>query len=231
MRNIIILFFALLLTINTKVCAQSTSNSTIELRDKIAQTSNKFLTVKGVELKPGLTMVELLQLLENKGFERSEYFDYVKEKYDTYDLRGTFFSHRNCSIKLLPTANNKKIVGIVGIHFPELDTFSELSNLYYNLKSALKEKYYITSCTESFDNSYINESASDYLKLNAISKDEGLFETRFYVSEEKLSLLLGYIVLKISHITVDYKTTYYVSLSYITSDHTVEQFTSADDDL
>lgn len=231
MRNIIFLLFTFFFIINIKVSAQSNSNSTIEVRDKIAQTSNKFLTVKGIELKPGLTMVELLQLLENKGLERSEYFDYVKEKYDTYDLKGTFFSRRNCSIKLVPTANNKKIVGIVGIQFPDLESFAQLSSLYYDLKSALKEKYYITSCTESFDDNYINESTSDYLKLNAISKDEGLFETRFNVSEEKLSLLLGYIVLKISHVTVSYQTSYYVSLSYITSDHTVEQFTSADDDL
>lgn len=229
MRKIILL--VLLFTISTITSAQSSSNSTKELRDRIAQTANKFLTVKGIELKPGLTMVELLHALESKGLERSDYFNYVKEKFDGYDLTGTFFNHRNCSIRLLPTNNNKKIVGVVGIKFPELNSFKELSNEYYRLKDALKDKYHIAYCKESFDSEYVNNSTSDFVKLRALSQDEGLFETRFHVSDEEFSLLLGYIVLKITSVTVNYETSYYVSLSYVTSDDTVDQLMSADDDL
>ena len=231
MRNIVIILLTVLITATAKVSAQSNSDLAIELRDSIAQKVNKFLTVKGIELKPGLTMVDFLHAIENKGIKRDEFFDFTKEKYDAYSLRGTFFRRQDCGIMVLPIANNKKIVGRIGIDFPEFDTFAKLSNLYYDLKSALQNKYHISSCTESFDKEYIKESSSDFVKLYALSEDQGLFETRFNVSDDELSFILGYIILKISHRKVNHETKYYVSLVYVTSDDTLEQFTSADDDL
>ena len=226
-----VLLALLLALYETVALAQSSIETNINLRNKVEKIINKYLTVKGLELKPGLEMKDALQHFESKGASRSEYFDMVKSEYGIYDLKGTFFSRRNCSIRIVPTANNKAIVGIISINFPDGNSFKKLKEEYDILKSSLKEKYYIFSSKESFDNDYINETTSDYLKLSALSKDEGLFETRFYVSDNEASLLLGQIVLKISHVTVDYQTTYYVSLTYSTSDDIIEQLSSQEDDL
>lgn len=82
-----------------------------------------------------------------------------------------------------------------------------------------------------FDDDHIESSGSDNNRLLALSRNEGTFESRFNLSNDPTSLLLGYIVLSISHVTIKYDTKYYVSLSYCTSDNAVEQLASADDDL
>ena len=68
------------------------------------------------------------------------------------------------------------------------------------------------------------------LKLRAIRNDEAQFQTRFYLREAE-SLLMGHIVLSISHISVGGIDTEYVSLSYVTPDMVIDQLSAPEDDL
>lgn len=201
-----------------------------ESRDRMAEQTTKFLTFKGIELKPGLRMDSLLFFLESKGFKKTELFDYMKEEYGGYNLKGYFYNYHNCDIKIMPIQANKDVVSYISVNFPDANSFKQLKTLYDNLKDDLKEKYYLHGSIESFDDDYINRTESDYLKLNALSRDEGRFKTLFYVSDES-SLLLGQIVLTISHLHYGYEDHYYVSLSYCTSDNIIEQLSSYEDDL
>ena len=209
--------------------AQTDAVTNKEVRDYIAQNATKFLTVKGIELKPNLQMKTLLSQFLQKGWKKSEFFDLLYEKHGGYTLEGTFFNTNGCSIKVLPTHNQKDIVGIVGIDFPERDTFKLLKSEYDNLKESLSEKYVVLQSIESFDDKYVDETSSDGLKLLALSEDEATFRTYFGVSEEGTSPVLGYIVLSISHVYVNHSNSFHISVGYHTSDDVLEQLSSWDD--
>lgn len=211
--------------------SQTNSDSNRMARDLMAQSTNKFLTVKGIELKPGFKMSDMLEQLLDKGLKKSEIFDIAKEKFGILDLTGTFLSRPNCSIKVLPTQTDKSIVAAVAIHFPEAKTFNELKSQYDILKSTLSKKYAINNCNEGFDDAYVNKSTSNYLKLSSLEKNEGRFETRFCVSDDPDSFLLGQINLNISCLKVDYNTSFFVTVTYSTSDCVLEQLSSMEDDF
>ena len=174
-------------------------------------------------------MEDALKAFEAKGWERSESFDYLKEERNIYALRGTFYNRRNCNIQILPTLNNKNIVGIIGITLPEQDTFKDLKNQYDDLKAALSEKYHMVSSTESFDDESVGEGTFDELKLMAISRDEAEFTTEFHLSENKDDDLLGFIRMSIMHAKVEDNDYFYVSIVYCTYDHIMEQINASDD--
>ena len=173
-------------------------------------------------------MIDLLHILESKGFAKTDKSDYTEKEYNVYDLKGAFFNSI-CSVKIIPLTSDKTIVGLIGISFPEEKTFKELKFEYDELKSALREKYSIYSCVERFDREYIDVSSSDFLKLQALSRNEATFQTKFYISEDPLSVLFGQVSLSINAITVDYSTSYYVSIVYSTPDSIYEQLKKSDD--
>lgn len=117
------ILFTLLLQLTFAISAFAQSD---KVGEYLTQNSKRFLTVKGLELKPGLLMEDALKAFEAKGWERSMIFDYVKEERNIYELRGTFYNRRNCVIQIFPTLNNKNIVGIIGIGLPKQDTFKDL---------------------------------------------------------------------------------------------------------
>lgn len=220
------ILFTLLLQLTFALSAFAQSD---EVGEYLAQNSKRFLTVKGLELKPGLLMEDALKAFEAKGWERSMIFDYVKEERNIYELRGTFYNRRNCVIQIFPTLNNKNIVGIIGIGLPKQDTFKDLKNQYDDLKAALSEKYHIVSSTESFDDESVGEGTFDELKLMAISRNEAKFTTEFHLSENKTDELLGYIRLDINHIKIEDNDSFYVSIIYFTYDCIMEQAHASDD--
>ena len=220
------ILFTLLLQLTFAISAFAQSD---EVGEYLAQNSKRFLTVKGLELKPGLLMEDALKAFEAKGWERSMIFDYVKEERNIYELRGTFYNRRNCVIQIFPTLNNKNIVGIIGIGLPKQDTFKDLKNQYDDLKAALSEKYHIVSSTESFDDESVGEGTFDELKLMAISRNEAKFTTEFHLSENKTDELLGYIRLDINHIKIEDNDSFYVSIIYFTYDCIMEQAHASDD--
>lgn len=231
MKKVLSLLFLLHIACFTAF-SQTRNDSTVMLRDMLAQRTEKFLTIKGIELKPGLKMADMLKMLINKGFKKDDLYEMAKEKFGVHILKGPFFNRYNCEIKIIPLASKNDYVSIVGVEFPEANSFKQLKKDYDELKASLSNKYHINRCYEQFDEDFVNTSTSDYLKLSAIRNDEGTFETRFYVSEDPISFLLGQVVLSICHVDDGYgKTKYYVLLSYTTSDEIVEQLNSHDDDL
>ena len=60
--------------------AQTDAVTNKEVRDYIAQNATKFLTVKGIELKPNLQMKTLLSQFLQKGWKKSEFFDLLLVK-------------------------------------------------------------------------------------------------------------------------------------------------------
>ena len=119
----------------------------------VAENTDKFLTVKGIELKPGMKMKEMLKKLESKGCKRKEGFDYIRRKEGLYYLSGSYFSHSDCTIWVYPIPSNKKIVGAVGVFLPNTKSFKKLKKYYDDLKEALSEKYSLFECQEGFDDS------------------------------------------------------------------------------
>lgn len=224
MAHKILLTLLLQLTVAFSAFAQSDN-----IGEYLAQNSKRFLTVKGLELKPGLRMDDALKAFEAKGWERSKLFDIVKELNGVYALKGTFYNRSDCNIVIIPTENNKKIVGTIGINLPNRDSFKDLKEEYDDLKSALSDKYHMVSSTESFDDKYLEESTSDLLKLTALSRDEAKFMTEFHLSENKQDDLLGYIRLTISHLKTDSQESFYVSIIYCTYDDLMEQVKAKDD--
>lgn len=224
MAHKILLTLLLQLTVAFSAFAQSDN-----IGEYLAQNSKRFLTVKGLELKPGLRMDDALKAFEAKGWERSEYFDTMKELSDTYFLNGTFYNCSNCNIMIMPIANNKKIVGTIGITLPERKSFKDLKEEYDELKSDLSEKYHMVSSTESFDDKDVEESTSDILKLTALSRNEAKFMTEFHLSENKQDDLLGYIRLAISHHKTNNQESFHVYILYCTYDDLMEIVKAKDD--
>lgn len=224
MAHKILLTLLLQLTVAFSAFAQSDN-----IGEYLAQNSKRFLTVKGLELKPGLRMDDALKAFEAKGWERSEYFDTMKELSDTYFLNGTFYNCSNCNIMIMPIANNKKIVGTIGITLPERKSFKDLKEEYDELKSDLSEKYHMVSSTESFDDKDVEESTSDILKLTALSRNEAEFMTEFHLSENKQDDLLGYIRLAISHHKTNNQESFHVYILYCTYDDLMEIVKAKDD--
>lgn len=190
-----------------------------------SKAGQEYLTVKGLELKPGLTMYETLKHFLAKGFKKSEDFDLFKDKLNVYILEGSFFNFSNCTINIIPTSNDKNIVRMITIEFPERESFKSLKEEYDNLKLSLSDKYYLYECTEKFDNDYVEKSSSDFLKLHAIEKDEAEFKSRFILTNEVLSALNGYITMYISCFNRKNR----ITLTYSTPDSVTEQRQKSDD--
>ncbi len=231
MKKVLSLLFLLHIACFTAF-SQTHKDTVIMMRDYVARNTDKFLTVKGVELKPGLKMDDMLKLMLNKGFKKSELFNMSKEYFGVYQLEGTFFNRLNCTLRIVPIQNNQELVSAVGINFPDAYSFKQLKSDYDDLKEVLSKKYHLYNSVEQFDDEYVEKSTSDYLKLSALEKNEGEFKSKFYVSDDPLSLLLGQVVLSISHVPNQFGgTSYYISITYATSDDMVDQMGSYGDDL
>lgn len=232
MHNIIITTMAhkILLTLLLQLTvAFSAFAQTEETKDSLTLKDLKYLTIKGVELKPGLLMEDALKVFLKKGLEKDTWFDKAKEEENAYWLKGTFFNTRNCEIYIYPTTNDKNIVGKILITFPEDYSFKSLKRQYDELKYSLSQKYHMFSCIESFDDEYLEKSNDDELKLLALSKNEATFDARFYASDNPITSLLGYIVLRIDSFNLSNETRCHVTLSYVTSDDVIEQMTKDND--
>lgn len=216
------LFFILLLLIGTSLHLYAQESVQEE------QTPS-YLTFKGMELKPGLTMSELYSFLKKKGLKENQYNDYFYETSGMYILEGMFQNIPNCRFTIMPTTTDPTVVGKIGVSFPNRDTFAQLWRDYDNIKSGLLNKYFLYDSEEKFYDQYVEESTSDYLKIRALKNDECRFRSEFYPIDSELGLIFGRAILTISHICVDYVDSYYVSLSYCTPNDTMDQLKNMDD--
>ena len=184
--------------------AQSISKEELVfVRDLLSESIKQHLTVKGIELKPGMKMVDMLNYALEKGWKKTEDFDMCYSEFSVYDLNGSFYNRSFCNIKIKPLESDKSIVDYVAIAFPNVNSFKQLKNDYDRLKTALSEKYVLFNSEEFFDNKNIEESNSDILKLNALENDECKFQSTFYLNDDPAGLL-GYIRLTISCVKVEY---------------------------
>lgn len=228
MRRILSII-ALMCFVSLSSFSQVSRKELIEMRNKFESLSNSYLTVKGIPLKPGLKMDDLFKQFIAKGWKKSEYFDIFKKDDGTFLLEGTFFGYDKCKIYIIPMRTDKDIVSVVGISFPDVNSFKEVKKTYDDLKASLEEKYKIEECTEKFDNEFVGQSTSDNLKFSAIRNNEATFKTEFHL-RESASILMGRIILSI--VSINNESTH-VSLSYVTSDDVIEELTGPkpEDDL
>ena len=177
--------------------------------------AQEYLTVKGLELKPGLTMKKALNHFLSKGITKRKEFEAAKKLKNVYWLEGRFFNHFFCKIYIHPLEDNPKIVGFIRIEFLESNSFSSLKSIYDEVKSALSEKYHLTYCTEEFNDPEVESSESDELKFQALINFKADFTTWFrpYGSSDEKERGDGY--LSISRGTKGLANTYIVYTTII----------------
>jgi len=192
-----------------------------------AQTSQEYLTVKGIELTLETEINYVLNQLLNKGFQKPDNFNQFYSETGYYVIKGTFNNIPDCSIQLMPAQYDKTKVAIIGIKFPEKNTFNSLKEEYDFLKKSLSQKYYLHEEIEKFDNDYVARSNSDVLKMNALRKDECKFCSLFWINKEDKGGKGG-ISLSIGHIYANYSDYYSVYLVYTTPNHIIDLLTTDD---
>lgn len=190
----------------------------------------KYLTVKGLELKPGLRMDDALNAFKAKGWVHLNVNDETIRDTKFYVLRGIFYNYVNSEVFIYSTINDRNIVGKLEICFPSMDSFKELKDLYDRLKSALGKKYHMISHTETFHDKNVNNSSQDKYKLKALEQGKAIFNSKFVLNKDSNSSSSGYILLYFKSDKMDFFKSYYVYITYVTPDGIAEQL-SAEDDL
>lgn len=224
MKKIWILVFLSVMCLSLK--AQSYAD--LEERDQYTQ-NNKYLTVKGLKLKPGLKMEDALNYFLSKGFKKRTTFENLKERDGYYALEGDFFNIASCHFDVTPTRNNPDVLGVVAIFLPERNSFRELISDYNNLKQALCLKYNLNSSKEYFTNQNIDKSGTDKLKLYALQNNDAVFESTFTLEADNLQM--GFISLNIESVNSNGNRRSYVTLTYATPDQVLESRKNILDDI
>lgn len=96
-----------------------------------SQTS-EHMTFKGVPIDG--TLAEFVSKMKQNGFT------YLETKDETAWLKGDFAGYKECFIAI-PTFKQKDLVFKVTVVFHECETWSSLSEIYFDLKEMLAEKY------------------------------------------------------------------------------------------
>jgi hypothetical protein len=121
------------------------------------------------------TLAEYVSKMEEAGF------NVLGSEDGTTLLEGDFAGYNNCFVSVA-TLKQKDLVYKIGVLFPNKETWSELSNNYFDLKDMLIEKYgKPTTVTEKFvgftdagsdDNSKMFKVKLDNCKFSAVWKTE-----------------------------------------------------------
>lgn len=107
-----------------------------------SQTS-EHLSFKGVPIDG--TLSEFVSKMKINGFT------HVSTEKDAVILNGDFAGYKDCNVTV-STLKQRDLVYKIDVHFPKKDTWSKLSNNYFELKDMLTEKYGKPSnTTEIFD--------------------------------------------------------------------------------
>jgi len=142
----------------------------------------RHLTFKGVPINGSLK--SFVTELQKTGLK------YVSTLDGNAQFEGEFAGYSNCTVYAI---SKNDLVFKVGVLFPDQDSWTLLSNNYFNIKRLLTEKYGDPIIVkEEFENSYANDNNS---KMNQVKFDN----CRYYSSFMTLD---GYIELSISNIGV-----------------------------
>jgi hypothetical protein len=108
---------------------------------QIKSDSSKHLTFKGVAIDGRLE--EFVSKMKKSGFTHTTTTN------GTALLEGDFASYKSCIVGV-STLKTKDLVSKIVVLFPDRDTWSSLSDNYFNLKELLTEKYGKSESLEKF---------------------------------------------------------------------------------
>lgn len=127
-----------------------------------AQTSDH-LTFKGVPIDG--TLEEYVSKMKKGGFS------HLGTEDETALLNGDFAGYKNCYVGV-STLKQKDLVYKIAVIFPDKDTWSTLSNNYFDLKKMLTEKYGKPSeVVEKFDVPSYSQPRDDQDKMYKVKFD------------------------------------------------------------
>lgn len=121
--------------------------------------SSEHLLFKGVPIDG--TLLQYINKMKENGLSL------IQSKDGTAFLKGDFAGYKDCIVGV-STLNQKDLVHKIGVVFPDNDSWSSLSNYYFNIKDLLIEKYgEPTNVVEKFD----EETDDDNMKFLKVKLD------------------------------------------------------------
>jgi hypothetical protein len=167
------LFIATVLFINLYCAFAQTKTVTAE-----------HLTFKGVPLDG--TLEEYVLKMKQNGFK------HLSTSNGTAALQGDFAGYKDCYVGV-STLSKKNLVHKIGVLFPEKETWSALSDNYFNLKEMLTEKYGEPSDDiEIFGNDSSYQPTDDFIKMHKVKFDECKYRSIWETEKGKIQLSIGH---------------------------------------
>ena len=105
-------------------------------------------------------------------------------------LKGDFAGYKNCQVGV-STLKQKDLVYKIGVLFPEADTWSKLSENYFELKQKLTEKYGKPSeCIEKFEG--YSQTQDDSKKIYYVQFDRCKYYSIWQTDKGKIQLSIDH---------------------------------------
>lgn len=140
------------------------------------------LAFKGVPING--TLQEYVQKMKQKGF------DYVGTEDGIAILTGDFAGYKGCTVGV-STLKQKDLVSKIIVLFPDKNTWSGLSNDYFNLKDMLTEKYgkpaYVTEKFQGY-----SEPRDDKSRIYELGMDRCKYITTFETPKGDIQLSIAH---------------------------------------
>lgn len=133
---------------------------------------------KGIPMEG--TLNSFVAKLKAKGFT------YIGQQDGAAILKGEFAATKNCTIGVV-RFSDKDQVNVVGVIFPEQDSWSDIYQSYLSLKEMLTEKYGEPDVSERFSG---NDPDSDFYKFYALLNDECHYVSKFTCENGKILLTM-----------------------------------------
>jgi hypothetical protein len=132
------------------------------------------------------TLAEYVSKMEETGFMNLGTED------GTAVLEGDFAGYKGCQIGV-STLKQKDLVYKIGVLFPNKETWSELSNNYFDLKDMLTEKYGKPyNVVEKFDGSLLSGSRNDDSKMYDVILDRCKYSSIWKTDKGEIQLIIDH---------------------------------------
>ena len=149
---------------------------------QIKTDSSKHLAFKGIPIDG--TLNEYVSKMKQSGFSQ------VKMEDDMAILQGDFAGYKDCSV-IVSTLKQKDLVYKIGVVFPKRDTWSMLSENYFDLKQMLTEKYGKPSeIAERFDSNLQPRDDGD--KMHEVQFDRCKFYSIWQTDKGEIQLSIDH---------------------------------------
>ena len=143
--------------------------------------SSEHLSFKGVPIDG--TLLQYITKMKENGLSL------IQSKDGTALLKGDFAGYKDCIVGV-STLNQKDLVHKIGVVFPENDSWSSLSNYYFNIKDLLIEKYgEPTNVVEKFD----EETDDDNMKFIKVQLDNCTYFSAWQTGKGDIQLTINHL--------------------------------------